>query len=339
MPTAGRDIIVIGASTGGVEALCRLVSQLPADLPAAVFVVLHISPNAPSLLGKILDRAGPLHAAAAQEGEPIRHSRIYVAPPDYHLMVANGHVQLARGPKENRSRPAVDPLFRSAAEAYGARVVGVILTGFLDDGTAGLMAIKRSGGTAVVQDPDDAMYPQMPRSAIQNVEVDHVVGLEDMGELLERLTRQPPPEGRGAPPDVGIEAHLAENLMSNPAINDALGEPSAFACPECGGTLWELHSDKLRRYRCHLGHAYSVQALLADQNETTERTIWAALRLMEERANILATLANDERATGRHYNADRYQERANEWREHGQRLRVLLQRGQKDVPEAAEAAE
>jgi two-component system chemotaxis response regulator CheB len=172
---AGHDIIVIGASVGGVETLTQLVAHLPEDLPAAVFVVLHISPDAPSVLGRILSRSGPLPARAAQDDEPIQHGRIYVAPPDHHMLVKQGYVSVVRGPKENRPRPAIDPLFRSAAAAYRSRVIGVVLTGLLDDGTAGMLAVKRCGGTAIVQDPEEALYPDMPRSVLETMQVDYVI--------------------------------------------------------------------------------------------------------------------------------------------------------------------
>lgn len=186
----GHDIIVIGASAGGVQALKTLVGSLPRKLPASIFVVLHIPAESPSLLPEILSRAGPLEAVQAVDGIEIEHRCIYIAPPDHHLLIEHGHVRVVRGPKENRHRPAVDPLFRSAAQIYGTRVVGVILTGGLDDGTAGLLAVKRRGGIAVVQDPDEALYPGMPSSALANVEVDYRLPLSSIGPLLVRLASE-----------------------------------------------------------------------------------------------------------------------------------------------------
>jgi Chemotaxis response regulator containing a CheY-like receiver domain and a methylesterase domain len=196
----GHDIIVIGASMGGIETLSNLVAQFPEDLPAAIFIVVHIAPNGPGVLAQILDRTGPLTAKLAENGESIRHGRIYVAPPDHHLLVKQGFIRVTRGPRENRSRPAIDPLFRSAAVAYGSRVIGVILTGFQNDGTAGLITIKRCGGVAVVQEPKDALALDMPQSALDSVEVDHCLAVSGMGAVLDRLAREPVKE---TPPSAG----------------------------------------------------------------------------------------------------------------------------------------
>jgi two-component system chemotaxis response regulator CheB len=193
----GHDIIVIGASVGGIQALSSLVSQLPADLASAVFVVLHLASDVPSVLDEILDRKGPLKAVKAIDGEAIHHGCIYVAPPDHHLLVKRDHVRVVRGPKENRWRPAVDPLFRSAAVAYGPRVVGVVLSGYLDDGTAGMLAVKRCGGVTMVQSPDEAISANMPQSVLDHMEVDYCIPIADMSRILQQLTRQFAPE---APP-------------------------------------------------------------------------------------------------------------------------------------------
>ena len=232
-----HDIILIGASTGGVEALRDLVSRLPGDLPAAVFVVVHLPENAPSALPKILDRAGPMRAVHPEDGEEIRAGRIYVAPPNLHLLVESGRVCLGPGPKENRHRPAVDTLFRSAAEAYGRRVVGVVLTGALNDGTDGLVAVKRRGGVAVVQDPKDAMFPSMPESALEYVEADHVVTLDALPPVLTDLVEESPEttEVVPVPEDMEAEARVARGDPNPPEDIEKFGTPSAFSCPECHG--------------------------------------------------------------------------------------------------------
>ena len=285
---AGHDIIVIGASAGGVEAIMTVVHDLPADLPAAIFVVLHIPAQSPSLLPSILSRAGPLVAIHPEDNEKIKHGHIYVAPPDLHLLVEHGYVRVTHGPRENRHRPAVDPLFRSAARAYGSRVVGVILTGSLDDGTAGLLAVKRRGGIGVVQDPNTALYPSMPRSAMEHVKVDYSVPLSDIGHLLHRLAHLQAQE-EGAYPvseDMEIETKLAEMDMDLLNSDKRAGKPSAYSCPDCGGVLWEMQDGELIRFRCRVGHAYSVDTILAAQSEQVEEALWGALKSLEESSSL-----------------------------------------------------
>jgi two-component system chemotaxis response regulator CheB len=279
-----KDIIVVGASAGGIEALRALVGGLPEDLAAAVFVVLHTSPESPGMLADILDRFGKLPATNAQDGERIRPGRIYVAPPDRHLLVEPGVVRTTRGPKENRFRPAVDPLFRSAAQTYGPRVIGVILTGYLDDGTAGLWTVKKLGGTAVVQHPEDALVPFMPQNALAHVKVDYCLPLDEIAPLLVRLTTEAVEE-EGAfevPKDVEIEVNIAKAQKPIEAGLLELGEPSNYACPECHGVLLQIREGTLFRFRCHTGHAYSIESLLADITEKMDDALWISIRAYEE---------------------------------------------------------
>lgn len=289
-----KDIIVIGTSTGGIEALKVLVGGLPPDLNASLFIVLHMGPNGLGILPEILKRSGPLPASNARQGETIRPGHIYVAPPDHHLLVeSTGDVRLGRGPKENRFRPAVDPLFRSAAYAFGPRVVGVVLTGFLDDGTAGLWSIKERGGTAVVQNPEEALAPSMPRSALQHVSVDHCVCLGDMAPLLVELARTPVMEKRALAVTKRLETEV-KIAKENNALDAGIihwGEPSLYTCPECHGVLLEHKEGSNVRFRCHTGHAYSLEALLADFTERTEETLWNAIRSMEETMLLLRRMA------------------------------------------------
>jgi two-component system chemotaxis response regulator CheB len=288
-----RDIIVIGASVGGIEALRTIAGGLPKDLPAAVFVVLHTSPEAPGILAAILDRAGALPASFAADGERILPGRIYVAPPDKHLIVEPNRVRLTRGPKENRFRPAVDPLFRSAAQVYGPRVIGVILTGYLDDGTAGLWAVKQLGGTAVVQDPHEALAPSMPASAMRQVRVDYCLPVEEIAPLLVRLASKPlEEEGMyEVPEEMDIEVRIAKEDTALDAGVLKLGEPSNYACPECHGVLLQLKEEKRIRFRCHTGHAYSVESLLAEITEGVEDSLWNAIRSVEESVLLLRHMA------------------------------------------------
>jgi two-component system chemotaxis response regulator CheB len=309
-----KDIIVVGASVGGLDALRTIVGALPQDFPAAVFIVLHTAPEAPGVLADILDRAGALPSAFATDGEHIQPGRIYVAPPDRHLVIEPNRVRITRGPKENRFRPAVDPLFRSAAEVYGPRVVGVILTGYLDDGTAGLWAVKRLGGTAVVQDPRDALAPSMPASAMRQVRVDHCVSVEEIAPLLISLTTATLEEEGGyeVPKELEIEVKIAKEQTALDAGVLKLGEPSNFACPECHGVLLQLREEKRIRFRCHTGHAYSVDSLLAEITEGVEDSLWNAIRSVEESVLLLRHMAEHLGDGENGHTADEFLTRAQE---------------------------
>jgi two-component system chemotaxis response regulator CheB len=328
-----HDMIVIGASAGGVEALVTLVGSLPPDLPGALFLVLHIPAQSPSLLPEILNRSGLLHALHPVDGQEIQYGHIYIAPPDHHLMVEEGIVHIVRGPKENRHRPAIDPLFRSAARTYGTRVVGVILTGSMDDGTAGLLAIKRRGGKTIVQDPQDALFASMPQSAIAHVEVDHVIPLSDMGPLLAQLIHEPAAEEGSfpIPEDMEMETRLAAMEMREEQDREHVGTPSVFSCPECGGVLWEVHDGNLLRFRCRVGHAYSVDSVLAGQTETVEEALWTALKTLEESASLSRRLAHDARDRGKDWLAKRFDERVHEAEKHAAVIRQVLAKNSMDT--------
>jgi two-component system chemotaxis response regulator CheB len=312
---ANHDIIVIGASMGGVEALTRLVAQLPGDLPASVLVVLHVSPHHKSVLPDILTRHGDLPARHPRSGEALQPGRIYVAPNDQHLLVEPGKVRLVKGPLENGHRPAVDTLFRSAARAYGPRVVGVVLTGALDCGTAGLLAVKAQGGVAVVQDPKDAVCPAMPRSALEYVSVDHCVRLHELGPLLVRLASTPvKPRLLGpARPSREMEAEVKTVTLNEDTVAGEppkYGEPSHFSCPDCGGVLFELNDEGLLRFRCRTGHGYTGQALMAGQQQGVDEALWAGLRALEESAALSRRMAARARERGHEQSAVRFNERA-----------------------------
>jgi two-component system, chemotaxis family, protein-glutamate methylesterase/glutaminase len=322
----GRDIIVIGASAGGVEALSQLAHRLPGDLPAAIFVVLHIPPHSPSLLPQILNRKGPLPALHPDDGEVIRPGRIYIAPPDQHLLLDVGHLRLTRGPRENGHRPAVDPLFRTAARSYGHRVVGVVLSGTLDDGTAGLAAIKQRGGATIVQDPEDALYPGMPRSAVETVAVDYCLPVSAIGERLVRVTREPleVPKGNAMSNDMEFESQMAAFDMDAIEDEDRPGLPSVFACPDCGGTLWEINQGEVTRFRCRVGHAWTANGLLARQSEGVETALWTALRALEERAVLCNRLADRMQKRGLQISATRFEKQAAVSRRRALVLRQIL---------------
>lgn len=322
-----RNIVVIGASAGGVVALRDLVSRFPADYNGAVFVVIHIGASARSELASILTRAGPLPAVQAEDGMLITHGRIHVALPDHHLLLERGRMRVVRGPRENRHRPAIDPLFRSAAWAYGPRAVGVVLTGHLDDGTSGLWAIKRCGGTTVVQDPADAEHPEMPSNALLYNEIDHRLPLSDIPGLLARLARQTVDIDPAAvrPSSIGDEVSFAE-LHSDIDGMQQFGRPSAFTCPTCRGALWELEEGGHLRYRCHTGHAFSQESLQLDQNTAVEEHIYAALRALEEKATMLRRLAE---RWPEHLPAvgNEYRSRADEIERSANALRLMLAGG------------
>lgn len=318
----GRDILLIGASAGGVQALSDIVTQLPQDLPAAVFVVMHISPSGTSAMPAILSRAGRLPAVHPKDGEPILPGRIYVAPPDHHLVVEPGHVRLSRAPTENGHRPAVDVLFRTAAHVYRERTVGVVLTGNLDDGTAGLATLKRLGGTAIVQDPEEADYPGMPLSALRAVAVDHVLPLLEIGPLLDRLARKPvePPESALAQGDGDMKDKLEWG------DDREKGEfASGLTCPECGGALFEQSQLGIVHFRCRTGHAYSPESLLAEQGDALEASLWAAVRALEENAALARRMEKWMNQRGRSpAGEERYGRRAAEAERHADALRRLL---------------
>jgi two-component system chemotaxis response regulator CheB len=281
MPT--RDIHVLGASAGGISALRLVLGGLPADLSASVFVVIHLSQGAPSYLPTILQTDTGLRVKFAEDGLPYGHGTIYVAPPGQHLLLERDKMRLLRGPKENRFRPAIDVLFRSAAWACGPRVVGVVLTGMLDDGTAGLWAIKSCGGVTVVQDPHDAQFSDMPANALRQQEVDHCLPAKAIGPLLAALAREPAASPVEPPRELGIETSFA-NLSAKPESVAQLGNPTVFTCPSCQGALWEISDGPLVRYRCHTGHAFSSESLLSEQSREAEDALFAGLRAIEEKS-------------------------------------------------------
>lgn len=286
-----RNIIVIGASAGGFNAIKTVVSNLPAGLQAAIFVVWHMSPEVNSILPEALTKLNTLPATNAEDGEPVKMGHIYIAPPDHHLLIEEGQVRITRGPKENRFRPAIDPLFRSAAYTYGARVIGVILSGALDDGAAGLWTIKQHGGLAIVQDPNDAEVSGMPENALRTVMADHKLPASEIGALLANLVTQPSTHqsepGMQEQEKEKREVHIAlgrEPLQENIT---AYGELSPFTCPECHGVLTRLKEGDLVRFRCHTGHAFSVDSLLASLTENIEANLWTAIRSIQESIILL----------------------------------------------------
>jgi two-component system, chemotaxis family, protein-glutamate methylesterase/glutaminase len=319
-------IVVVGASAGGVEALKLLVRGLPEQFPAAVVAVLHIPPQVPSLLAGILDRKGPLRVVEPIDGESLQPGHIYVGVPDRHLLVEGMTLRLSRGPKENRFRPSIDALFRSAAYTQGPRVVGVVLTGQLDDGTSGLWAVKDRGGIAVVQSPRDAQFPSMPMSALQHVDVDHVVDLEQLPDLLAEVVQQPvPSEPREVTAAMRTENEIAAGADPMRAGSLELGNKSSITCPECHGVLSEVREGSIVRFRCHTGHAYSMLSLLADIDDSIDSSLSGVLRTLHERSILLREAAVHARQRNDADDAERLERRARECDHRSQAIRDLLQ--------------
>ncbi len=319
-----HDLIVIGGSAGSLEPLQSLLADLPADLPAAILIVIHL--GAISHLAYILNKDCKLDVRQAESGQALMPGRVYVAVPDHHLLVHDGHVLVRRGPRENLSRPAIDPLFRSAAASFGGRVIGVVLSGALNDGTAGLSAIKECGGLAVVQSPEDATVPGMPLSALRLVDVDRCVDAVDMAATLSELVHKPAGLTPEIPFNVRLEAAIAAEEATGMSAEDKLGRPSHFTCPECHGTLWELDDERMLRYRCHVGHAFTGDAMLAAQAGEAEQLLWSLLRSHRERAALARSLAKKEREQNRHSLADDLMARAESYQEDADLVEQLIQR-------------
>ena len=322
-------IVVIGASAGGVRALSLLVADLTRQFPAPVLVVQHVGSH-PSILPSLLSQRGPLKAVHASDGARIEAGTILIAPPDHHMMIDRGVICLVRGPKENHARPAIDPLFRTAAEWYGAAAIGVLLTGHLDDGTAGMQAIKEAGGVTVVQDPDDAEATGMPTSALRHVEIDHRVSLAGMGALLTDLAGRPTPPPRKPQPHLVHENAVLLGKGDFMEHLKAVGRPSTFTCPECHGALWEIEGSNPPRFRCHTGHGLTFRVLLHAQAQATEDALWGALRALQEKEMLLRSLAG---SVGANVEAAELDEAADQVAQHGETLRGLIETQPPPLPD------
>lgn len=299
---ANRDIVVIGASAGGITALRDLVKSLPEKFSASIFVVLHIPPSSPSNLPAILSRAGLLMAVHPKDGEKIKWGRIYVAPPDHHILLEGAHILIRKGPEENRFRPSIDALFRSAAYVYGPRVIGIVLSGLLNDGTSGLWSVKRLGGLTIIQKPEDADFPSMPINAQEYVDADYTVPASEMGPLLTKLTSERTPK---KPKLLKEEMDLLKMEVTISKEDNAfamgimkVGSLTPFTCPECHGVLVRLFEGKFIRFRCHTGHAYTASSLLADVTKSVEEKLWQAMRGLEETTLLLNHIGKHFKAQG-----------------------------------------
>ena len=321
------DIVVMGASAGGVGSLQRLVERLPASFDAAILITLHLPEGIRSMLPQILSRAGSLPATHAVNGERIARGHIYIAPSGFHLTVVRGQLQVTRGAREHGVRPAIDPLFRSAAIAYGPRAIGVILSGALDDGTVGLREVKNAGGLAIVQDPGDTEWPSMPQSALNHVKVDHTARAEDIGTLLgEIVGANEVGEVPNGDPQTVARKEVRELTMHEDE-HEHPGEPSPYSCPDCGGVLWELKDGEMLRFRCRVGHAYTGETLTMEQALTVEHALWSALRALEEQAAVQRRIADRAERQGYTQSAERHRERAHELDEQAAKIRDLVLAG------------
>jgi len=325
-------IIVIGTSAGGIKAIEKIVGQFNPDMDAAIFVVHHLSKsNGEEFLVERFQKATALKCELGKEGTKIKKGTIYIAPPNEHLLVKEDHIVLGHGPEENRWRPSIDVLFRSAAAAYNTRVIGIILTGLLNDGTAGMWAIKRSGGTCIVQDPKDAEFPDMPISILDHMDVNYSVPLNEIVPVIDKIMLSLPEE-IPAPPDVMAESRISEKAAIGHEAVEQLGQHSNYACPDCGGNLWQIpDKENIKRYRCHIGHSYTQRDLLIKQAEQLETTLWISLRIMEERRNLLNEMSNKVQKKGLKRIAEDQRQKAEQLEVHINKLKEILMDNEKNT--------
>lgn len=329
-----RDIVVIGASAGGIEALTTIVAHLPHDLPSALFVVVHVPSEAPSSLAQILSRAGALPAQTAQDKTPIEHERIYVAPPDRHLLLTADEIRVVSGPRENRHRPAIDPLFRSAAVSFGRRVVGIVLSGALNDGTAGLLAIKRAGGIAMVQDPATAAFSGMPKSALTYVSIDWSLSLPALAEKVVELATGKVQELEGSvtmeemddeqKSEMRVETEIAGLNPHTVTQAPHYGKISSYTCPDCHGPLWEIQDGPLLRFRCRVGHAFTAESMFEGQADNVEEALWMALNILEESEQLYTRLAGGARERQHRWISEQFEQKLRTVKKRSAVIRRLL---------------
>jgi two-component system, chemotaxis family, protein-glutamate methylesterase/glutaminase len=317
---AKKDIIVIGGSAGSHLPLRQIMADLPADIPASIFVATHVPTTSSGYLADVLASAGPLPVSRAVDGQPVERGRVYAAVPDRHLLLVDGIMRLGEGPRENMTRPAIDPLFRSAALAYGPRAVGVVLSGMLNDGASGLSAIKACGGTAVVQHPLDAHADQMPLAALEAANIDNVAPADQIGRLLAEIAGSDAGEAVPPPDNLALEVDIAAGARLGSHALRSIADTSALSCPDCQGVLSEVRGEHPLRFRCQIGHALTADVLAA-RSDGVEEAMRVALRIMEERLTLVTRMAEDARSTGRNAVAELYEARAAEYTRYASVLR------------------
>ncbi|QJD96686.1 chemotaxis protein CheB [Mucilaginibacter robiniae] len=319
-----KNIIVIGASAGGLAAIKELLAIVPENMPVAIFIVMHVAKvSSPQIIKTILEKHTSYNFCIPEDGETIREGTIYFAPPDVHMLIKPEQIRLINAPHENRWRPSIDVLFRSAAVAFNARAIGIILTGLLDDGTSGMQAVKRSGGICMVQEPVDAEFPDMPVSVLNNVDVDYRVPVAEMGYVLADIFSKPAASPAPVPEDIRIESEITERMTSNITDLEKIGTHSNYVCPDCGGGLWQIKNENGLRYRCYTGHVYTANLLLEKQNESLEESLWVSIRMMEERRNLQLNMASQQNGKDNNIQKDLIT-KAEELRIHIERLKELL---------------
>ena len=336
---SNRDIIVIGGSAGATAPLKDILGRLPVDLPAAIFIVLHIPAQGIGILSTVASAAGKLPVRQAESGMVIENGHVYLAAPDHHLLLAESHIMLGRGPRENMVRPAIDPLFRSAALHYGPRVIGVVLSGLLSDGAAGLSAIKRCGGVALVQDPADAIADEMPLRALEATTADLCVPSARLGDVLSDLVREKPGVRLPIPPEIRLEVAIAAGERSGSDKLVPVAHPAALSCPSCGGVLSKINATPPLRFRCQVGHAFTADVLAKEQEGRVDEALRVALRIIEERAELVHRMAEDGRQSGRRAVADMYEARAVEYREYADMIRRVVLKSLEPAPTASKGGE
>jgi len=336
---ANRDIVAIGTSAGGVEALLYLAKHLPRSLPASVLVTIHLPSHSRSALDDLLTRAGHLPAQFARDGDAVQKGHIYIAPPDCHLLLDDHRVSLGMGPRENNSRPAIDAMLRSVAVCCGARAIGVVLTGTLGDGASGLWAMRSCGGLAVVQDPHDAAFSEMPTTALNRASPDHVVNLSAMPALLDKLVREPAGHKAPVPRTLRYEVEIAKDGRSDMNAMDSLGRRSVLSCPDCGGVMWEINEGDLARYRCHVGHTYTAELMSLALDENLRRALGSAQRALEERVALARKLHDQAADKGQNLLAQTWSERMLEFERELKVVRDGMQRMEQIAADSDPAAQ
>jgi two-component system chemotaxis response regulator CheB len=339
-----HDIVVIGTSAGGLKALSTVLSDLPADLGAAIFIVQHLAADKKSYLPKLLGDICDLPVSSPADNETFLPGHVYVAAPDHHLLLNGDCVRVMRGPQENRFRPSIDALFRSAARSHGSRVIGMVLTGYLDDGTVGLQTIKKRGGIAIVQDPAEAEYPSMPRTALRYVNVDYTVPIAEAGALLIRLVAEPPPAEEDFPmtPAIEIESNIAEQVMNTKEFLEnveRIGERTTYTCPDCNGSIWQIGDEEPLKLRCHVGHSFTGEVFSAEQSRNIESALWTAIRIMEEKVTFSRHLAVRKRDQNLPEEAGVYEKEADALDEEVTKVRDLIVCGIGNQRASADSAE